>query len=558
MAAAAVAPGIVPLCKNDTYGTVAPQDQHPSKEQDSKVKKYSNEFCNHFELQSPWDQIYHQIDTAPVRRLECEMDDLVVFGTIPETIDGTWYRVHPDSNTLPPINNPFVDGDGLVSAFRFIKGRVSMKFRYVETERYLLERKARRQLFGRYRNPFDNHPCVRLANDTTANTNVVYWGGDLLAISERGLPYAVNPDTLETTSHDPYGGQIAARTFTAHPKVDPLRDVLVTWSYAAKGLRSRDICTYAIDQSGKTTDEFWFKVDKPGWPHDGWITENWIILANMPFTVQSDGDMKQPGADHWIYVPGQAQEFLVAPRHPDTPRAPGWKQGEFRKYTTDHGLIVHTGGAWEEADGKLVLESHWDTYNLFYFWNPDDFKPPEQPTGDWVRWTIDLGQPDGTKLPPPKILYSGLTEFPSVDERFLSRKTKIVFFATIPPEDFMRIDGIVKLNTETMESEKFLAAENGSFAEPVFIPRSNDAPEGDGWVLFYSTRPTSTKGELILLDTADFSRPVAIIQLPFASSFQVHGNWVPNPRPGQPLPPLGKPVKDVRPSVKYSPLAKFQ
>lgn len=514
---------------------------------------------NHFGLHSQWEMRYFD-DHFPQGRFECEMDDLVVYGKIPESIEGTWYRVHPDSRVSQLPDFPFVDGDGVVSAFRIIKGQVSMKVKYVETERYLLERQAGRKLFGRYRNPYDNHPCLRLANDSTANTNVLYWAGDILALSERGLPYAVNPDTLETRTFDPYGGQVAARTFTAHPKIDAFKNSLVTWSTAAKGLRSNDVVTYSINPDGRIENQFWFKQDGPGWTHDGWITENWVILSKMPFKVNSDEDMKKPNADHWQFVPGQPQEFLVAPRHPHTPRPHGWKEGEFRKYITEHGLIVHTGAAWEEPDGTLILESPFTTFNSFPFWNPDEYQIPQQPKSDYVRWTIDLQQPDGSKLPPPKVLYPDMCEFPTVDDRFLTRKTRVAFLigVSMGPMDFPVMDKVVKLNTETGDWEHFDAAPGGSFAEPVFIPRTDDAPEGDGYLLFYCTRPSSPKSELILLDTKDFSRPTAIIQLPWSDRNQVHGNWVPNPHPGQPLSPLGSPVKNVIPSVKYGPLAKIQ
>lgn len=46
------------------------------------------------------------------------------------------------------------------------------------------------------------------------------WAGHLLALKEVALPYAIDPDTLEILSYDPFG-QVKAKTFTAHPKIDP-------------------------------------------------------------------------------------------------------------------------------------------------------------------------------------------------------------------------------------------------------------------------------------------------------------------------------------------------
>lgn len=512
----------------------------------------------HFGLASPWEHYYYPSDTSPQGRFECELDEMVVFGEIPKQISGTWYRIIVDPHFCPQRGIPFVDGDGHVCAFRIQDGKISMKIKYVHTERWLLERKAGHRLFGRYRNPFDSHPCVQLANDSTGNTNIIYWAGHVLALAERGLPYALDPDSLETRGPDPFQGQVAAKTFCAHPKVDPHKHELVAWSYSAKGLSTRDVCTYAIDPTGRISNEHWFKQDKPGWPHDGWITDNWIILSNMPFGVNSDEVMKD-GGDYWRFIPDQPSEFLVTPRYANSPSHPDWKPGEMRKYTAPHGLIIHTGNAWEEEDGVLKLESHWCSFNVFHFFNPKDYESPKgKPRGDWLRWTIDLSKPDGTALPPSEMLVEGIFDFPIFDERMTGRKTKIVYLGgMMAPEGHPRpqFNAVIKLNTETGEKWTFHASEDGGVAEPAYIPRGPGCEEGDGWLIFYTERDSSPKGELIILDTSDVSKPVAIAQMPFRTRNQVHGNWVPNPHPDTPLPMLtGNPVQDVEPTPAYSQL----
>lgn len=170
--------------------------------------------------------------------------------------------VPPDPNNVP------IDGDGNISAFRFHDGRVDMKMRYVETERFKLERKAHKALFGLYRNPFTHHPCVRAAVDSTANTNLVLWANYLLALKEVALHYAVDPDTLETITYDPFEGQVKSKTFTAHPKVDPFRNELVIFGYEATGLASLDIVTYALDRQGNKTWEYWLESPWCAFIHD--------------------------------------------------------------------------------------------------------------------------------------------------------------------------------------------------------------------------------------------------------------------------------------------------
>lgn len=243
----------------------------------------------------------------------------------------------------------------------------------------------------------------------------------------------------------------------------------------------------------------------------------------------------------------------MCPRNPDKPAHPGWKPGETRRYTWNNGLIIHTGAAWEEKDGKLTLESHYVSTNLiFTFWNPPDMKIAK-PSGSYVRWTLDLDQPAESRVPDPEELMAALCDFPKTDERFLTRKQRYSYIAAIdagkPPDARPSFNSIVKLDTLTRDALVFDVGGLGSdVAEPVFVPRSDDAPEGDGYVIACAKRPGAPNGELVILDSNDFSKPLALVKLPFAMRNQVHGNWVPNPNPGQPMPFLSGPAKDVTPS----------
>jgi carotenoid cleavage dioxygenase-like enzyme len=174
---------------------------------------------------------------------------------------------------MPPHpGNVPIDGDGNISAFRFHNGRVDMKMRYVETERSKLERKAGKALFGLYRNPYTHHPCVRAAVDSTANTNLMLWVNHLLALKEGGLPYSVDPDTLDTLMYDPFG-QVKSKTFSAHPKIDRYTNEMVTFGYEAKGLATDDSLTYTLDKHGrKTEEELWVKSPWCAPIHDCAIT----------------------------------------------------------------------------------------------------------------------------------------------------------------------------------------------------------------------------------------------------------------------------------------------
>lgn len=138
------------------------------------------------------------MDTSPQGRLEYELDEVIILGETPEEFNGIRYRILIDPHVCLQEGIPFVDGVGHICAFRIQDGQIYMKMRCVYNEVLLLRRKAGRRLFGRYRNAFDSYPCVWCTNIATANTNIAYWGGDLLVLAERGLPHALDPGALET------------------------------------------------------------------------------------------------------------------------------------------------------------------------------------------------------------------------------------------------------------------------------------------------------------------------------------------------------------------------
>lgn len=62
--------------------------------------------------------------------------------------------------------------------------------------------------------------------------------------------------------------------------------------------------------------------------------------------------------------------------------------------------------------------------------------------------------------------------------------------------------------------------------EGVFIPRSASAGEGDGYFMGLVNNYETMSSELVILDTRDFSKPIAIVKLPIRLRQGLHGNWV--------------------------------
>ena len=494
----------------------------PTTKDDAQSKK---------ELKSKWPVTVDLYGSNLPCRLEGEVADLIVLGEIPKEIDGTFFRVMVDPFVPPVEGNVPLDGDGNMSAFRFHDGKVDMKTRYVQTQRYMLERRAGKALFGLYRNPWSHHPCVRAAVDSTANTNLVYWAGKLLALKESALPYEVDPQTMETLGYDPFG-QVNAKAFTAHPKYDPIEDELVVHGYEAKGMATMDIVSYSIDRAGVVKNVSWckqpFEDGKPGIIHDCAITKSWLMLFIWPF--DADVERMKRGGHHWAYNYSRKFTIMLIPRNATSPPA-GWSPGEMRHYEWHNCMPIHTAGAWEDPSdpAKIYAESSRVHDNAFPFFPPDDGRmPAPDAKADFVRWHIDATKPAGSQMDDPLVVLDCPAEFPRIDERLMGQDYNWVFLNVFIPKNstgadniYHGLNGLAKVHNKTGATEWYYAGDDSSIQEPIFIPRHDDAEEGDGWVMALVERTKANRCDVVVLDTKNFSEEIAIVQLPMHMKAQV-------------------------------------
>lgn len=141
-------------------------------------------------------------------RFEASLEDCEVVGKIPEDLDGAFHRVGAEWYQPPMFpDDGYVNADGIVSMFRFRKGKVNYRGKWVKTQRFLKEREAGRVLYGYYRNPYTDDPSVRdparPQTRTLSNTATLVHAGKLFTLKEDGLPHQIDPNTLERQQGHP-------------------------------------------------------------------------------------------------------------------------------------------------------------------------------------------------------------------------------------------------------------------------------------------------------------------------------------------------------------------
>jgi carotenoid cleavage dioxygenase len=139
-----------------------------------------------------------------------------------------------------------------------------------------------------------------------------------------------------------------------------------------------------------------------------------------------------------------------------------------------------------------------------------------------TRITFDLAKPDAqaVTLAP---LNGAFGDMPKIDDRYAMQKYTVGYFAL---RDFP-VMSVGQIDWETGEI-KVHPLEGGVSQEPVFVPRTPDSPEGDGYILVAVDRMAEKRMDLLILDGNDVSRPaLATIKLPFGQPMCFHGCWVP-------------------------------
>jgi carotenoid cleavage dioxygenase-like enzyme len=136
---------------------------------------------------------------------------------------------------------------------------------------------ALNQRIGKYRDKFTN--LVNFRYRTVATTNIVWFRGKLLALKDDGIPWAMNPDTLEKFGIYDFDGQLDSVTFTAHPKFDTKRLELLSFGNEAKGDATRDVNYISVDKNGRFNEHVWFLAQVCGMQHDFATTDNYVSVA---------------------------------------------------------------------------------------------------------------------------------------------------------------------------------------------------------------------------------------------------------------------------------------
>ena len=459
---------------------------------------------------------------SPIRA-EVTIHDCNIEGKIPTDLNGGFYAVGPDPQYPMRPGNIIFDGEGHARLFRIKNGRVDYRTRFVRSERFVSQDKARRALFPMYRNPYMDDPSVKGLSRSTANTHVINFKGLILALKEDSPPVALDLHTLETV--DPvftFGGELPrTQPFTAHPKTCSRTGNILAFGYEAEGLGSDVVSAFELDKNtGKKLWEARIKVPYVGLLHDYGITENHVMFYVVPLAY--DPEQMQRGGIHWSWDKTRKTYFGVFRRGGDG-KDIKWFEGPAQSGT-------HTMGVFEDGN-KIYFDTEMTAGSPFPFMPNKDGSPPDYKAAESYLHRISAnlsGRFKGYNVEP---LFPLSAPLPKQDDRYNTVPYRYGYAACPDPAAPSRAAAgscYARMDIQTKSYKLWNAGTKVSLAEPVFAPKSLTAREGEGYLLGIAYNlDQNLRSDLVILDAERVEDgPIARVRLPVQASPQVHGYWV--------------------------------
>ena len=458
---------------------------------------------------------------APIH-MECDAPDLVVKGEIPRALSGVFFRNGPNPQFAPRGDYHWFGGDGMIHGFYIENGKVAYKNRYVRTVKWQQEGAAGRSLFNPF-NPLDNDASVQgMETDGLANTNILFHAGKLLALEERHPPFELDPMTLESRGPWTFDGKLLG-PMTAHPKIDPVTGEMLFFGYSTEGLVSERMAFHVVDKDGKLTRSETFDAPYASMVHDFMVTREHVIFPIMPLTGSIERAMS--GAPVFAWEPDKGTHIGIMPRS-GTVDDLRWFQGD--PAYAFHFMNAHT--PQDITSGHKMITCELCEYEQAPLFPTPDGTPgdPRKEVPRLTRWTFDLDQNSADYK--TERLDDLACEFPRLDERYTASNYRYGYLACAShPERILGgFDGIGRIDYQTGKFAIHALDEGCATNEPIFVPRTEEAPEGDGFLLANVYDARRNASQLVILDALQpEAGPLATAYLDHRIPFGFHGNWMP-------------------------------
>lgn len=433
---------------------------------------------------------------APVAT-ESTVVDLEVTGSIPSALSGRYFRNGPNPHTGKSAH--WFMGDGMIHGTRLDGGRAEWyRNRWVQT-RALTEPGVR--------DMSDEGVIDRTVGQS--NTHIVRHADRVLALVESSFPFELTPE-LDTIGPYDFDGKLDT-AMTAHPKICPLTGEMHFFGY---GFFEPWLTYHRVDASGVLVQSEVIDVAGPTMIHDFSITEEHVLFMDLP--VVFDLELAMQGSMPYHWSDDYAARVGVMER--------GVPGASVQWFDVDPCYVFHPLNSFDVTTESGAVEVVLDTVRYPELWRRNSANFHTEAALHRWRFNLDSGATSEEPLDDRSI------EFPRVDERRVGLQNRFGYAVNNESRSGGEEDSssaIVRYDLETGASSVHPFGNDRIAGEPVMVASSDDAAEGEGWLMSYVYNKTTDTSDLVILDAQDVAaEPVATVHLPVRVPFGFHGSWM--------------------------------
>ena len=431
-------------------------------------------------------------------RDELSIDKLTVSGEIPAALHGVYARIGPNPFKPDPRGHHWFVGDGMVHGIRLSNGKAEWYHnRFIRAG--TLERKGGPEAAAGPR---------RGARDTV-NTNVVKLAGKTLALVESGpFPFELdaNLDTVQSTD---LKGTLT-KPFSAHPHEDPKTG---EWHAITYEPETQDkVWHVCIDKQGEVVSERAIAVRDGPSIHECSITDDYVIVFDLPVTL-SLAALTQGYHFPFRWNKNRPARVGLLPRTGSS--------DDIVWCDIDPCYVFHVANSVQHADGSVTIDCC--AYESMFAHGPDG--PNGVPCG-LERWHVNPATQKVTRA----AIDASPQEFPRIDERFFGQPYRHTWTVSQPSEavsNFVADNALYHHDLESGVKRSYTFGAGKVGGEFVFVPKSDDAKEADGWLMGLVIDTHKETTELQFFDALDIEKgPTGAIFVPHRIPPGFHGNWI--------------------------------
>ena len=438
-------------------------------------------------------------------------------GTLPAYVRGTCLLNGPGRFARGHVQyRHWLDGDGLVCALRLGGSGGILTTRFVRSEKFAREEAEGRPVFRTFGTSFEGDELKRgIGLVSPVNVSVYAFGGKLLAFGEQGLPWEVDPTTLETRGLYNFDGQLNEITpFSAHPKIDYHTGELFNFGVSFSALHPM-VNVFRFARDGKLVYRRRLPLPYASSMHDFAISGKHVVFYVSPLILSMEGLLKGGTLmDSLSWRPELGSHIVIASR----------ETGELvASLKAGHMHCLHLVNAFEDERSRLVVDLIEFEKPLYpeYQILPDLFTDTFR--GHPVRLVIDPATQQIVER--VDIPYDCSPDFPQHDPDVTAQPYDNFWMLGIskagrPGRKFF--DELVRVNWDTRDVEVFrVPAKTYLGGEPVFIPDPSNRKQGVA--ICQMLNAETGESSFVAFDAFNLSAgPIATIRMPEIMPFLFH------------------------------------